>query len=176
VALCKKKKKKTLPHTPISASTNEEREREVLDLRVPEIRDDTRASARHGIKKNSNYSDSEVRKRQVLKRRRPYPYTCAGAGTPRSTSLSGHACPAAACQIELLSLPSVSCYRPWSPPPGPGPGCIHVKAGWLMGPGGLRWSRGCLAFTGYCHHQYCMVHGIHKGGRWGGVYCAMVEQ
>jgi len=34
-----------------------------------------------------------------------------------------------------------------------------------------------LAFTRYCHHQYCMVYGIQQGGRWcGGVYCAMVVQ
>jgi len=25
-----------------------------------------------------------------------------------------------------------------------------------------------LGFTRYCHHQYCMVYGIHKRGRWGG--------
>jgi len=34
-----------------------------------------------------------------------------------------------------------------------------------------------LAFTRYCHHQYCMVYGIQMGGRWGGgVYCAMAVQ
>jgi len=25
-----------------------------------------------------------------------------------------------------------------------------------------------LAFTRYCHHQYCMVCGLKRGGRWGG--------
>jgi len=34
-----------------------------------------------------------------------------------------------------------------------------------------------LAFTRYCHHQYCMVYGITRGGvGGGGVYCAMVVQ
>jgi len=33
-----------------------------------------------------------------------------------------------------------------------------------------------LAFTRYCHHQYFMVYGIHRRGRWGGVYCAMGVQ
>ena len=33
-----------------------------------------------------------------------------------------------------------------------------------------------LAFTRYCHHQYCMVYGIQNGGRWKGVYCAMTVQ
>jgi len=33
-----------------------------------------------------------------------------------------------------------------------------------------------LAFTRYCIHQYCMVYGIHRRGRCGGVYCAMVMQ
>jgi len=33
-----------------------------------------------------------------------------------------------------------------------------------------------LAFTRYCHHQYCMVHGIQKGGRQEGVYFPMVVQ
>jgi len=33
-----------------------------------------------------------------------------------------------------------------------------------------------LAFTRYCHHQYCMVYGIQGGGRLGGVYCAIVVQ
>jgi len=32
------------------------------------------------------------------------------------------------------------------------------------------------AFTRYFRHQYSMVKGIHKGGRWGGVYCALVVQ
>jgi len=27
-----------------------------------------------------------------------------------------------------------------------------------------------FACTRYCHHQYCMVYGIQKGGRCGGVY------
>ena len=26
-----------------------------------------------------------------------------------------------------------------------------------------------LAFTRYCHHQYCMVYGINREGRWRGV-------
>jgi len=30
--------------------------------------------------------------------------------------------------------------------------------------------------TRYCHHQYCMVYGIKRRGRWGGLYCAMVVQ
>jgi len=30
-----------------------------------------------------------------------------------------------------------------------------------------------LAFTRYCHHQYCMMYGIKDGGRWKGVDCAM---
>ena len=30
-------------------------------------------------------------------------------------------------------------------------------------------NRDCdLAFTRYCHHQYCMMYGIKKRGRWGG--------
>ena len=33
-----------------------------------------------------------------------------------------------------------------------------------------------LAFKRYCNHQYCMVFGIHRRSRWGGVYCAMVMQ
>jgi len=33
-----------------------------------------------------------------------------------------------------------------------------------------------LTFTRYCHHQYCMVFDIQGGGRWAGVYCAMVVQ
>jgi len=33
-----------------------------------------------------------------------------------------------------------------------------------------------LAFTRYCHHQYCMVYGIQKGGRWGGACCEMGVQ
>ena len=33
-----------------------------------------------------------------------------------------------------------------------------------------------LAFTRYCHHRYCMVYGIKRGGRWRGVYCPMVVQ
>ena len=33
-----------------------------------------------------------------------------------------------------------------------------------------------LAFARYCHHQYCMVYGINRGGRWRGVYCAMGGQ
>ena len=36
-----------------------------------------------------------------------------------------------------------------------------------------------LAFTRYCHGQYCMVYDIHKGGRRGSggvVYCALVVQ
>ena len=42
----------------------------------------------------------------------------------------------------------------------------------------LRRRRSCrgLAFTRYCLHQYCMVYGIQKEGRWEGVYCAMVVQ
>jgi len=34
----------------------------------------------------------------------------------------------------------------------------------------------CLAFKRYCHCQYCMVYGIHEGGRVGVVYCALVVQ
>ena len=35
-------------------------------------------------------------------------------------------------------------------------------------------ARRCLAFARYCHYQYCMMHGIQRGG-WGGVmYCANV--
>jgi len=31
-----------------------------------------------------------------------------------------------------------------------------------------------LAFTRYCHRQYCIVYGIQKViGPWGGVYCEM---
>jgi len=37
-------------------------------------------------------------------------------------------------------------------------------------------AHGGLAFTRYCHYQYCMVYGIHKGGWEGGVYCAIVVQ
>jgi len=33
-----------------------------------------------------------------------------------------------------------------------------------------------LAFTGYCHLQYCIVYGIQRGGRRGGVYCVMCVQ
>jgi len=33
-----------------------------------------------------------------------------------------------------------------------------------------------LAFTRYCHCQYCMVYGMYKGGRVGVVYCALVVQ
>ena len=33
-----------------------------------------------------------------------------------------------------------------------------------------------LAFTRYCHHQYCMVYGTPKGGRRGVTYCAIVVQ
>jgi len=45
----------------------------------------------------------------------------------------------------------------------PLPSCIHQA-----------WP---LAFTRYCHHQYCMVYGIQGGGgRWGAVYCAMSVQ
>jgi len=33
-----------------------------------------------------------------------------------------------------------------------------------------------LAFTRYCHQQYSIVYGILTGGRWEGVYCAMVVQ
>ena len=33
-----------------------------------------------------------------------------------------------------------------------------------------------LAFTRYCHCQYCMVYGIYKGGRVGVVWCALVVQ
>jgi len=33
-----------------------------------------------------------------------------------------------------------------------------------------------LAYTRYCHCQYCMVYCIHKGGRVGVVYCALVVQ
>jgi len=33
-----------------------------------------------------------------------------------------------------------------------------------------------LAFTRYCHYRYCMVYGITRGGRWGGVYRAIVVQ
>jgi len=33
-----------------------------------------------------------------------------------------------------------------------------------------------LAFTRYCHHQYRVVYGIKREGRWAGVYCAMVVQ
>ena len=47
------------------------------------------------------------------------------------------------------------------------------------GGGRRRLSRGAarrLAFTRHCHNQCCMVHGIQKEGRWGGVYGAMVVQ
>jgi len=33
-----------------------------------------------------------------------------------------------------------------------------------------------LAFTRYCHHQYCMAYGVHRGGGGGlvgDVYCTM---
>jgi len=41
----------------------------------------------------------------------------------------------------------------------------------------VRVNPGCLvAFTRYCHLQYCMVYGIQRRGRWEGVYCAMVVQ
>jgi len=33
-----------------------------------------------------------------------------------------------------------------------------------------------LAFTRYCHDQYCMVYGLLKGGREGVVYCAVAVQ
>jgi len=33
-----------------------------------------------------------------------------------------------------------------------------------------------LAFTRYCYYQYCMVYGIHKRGRVGVVYCALIVQ
>ena len=33
-----------------------------------------------------------------------------------------------------------------------------------------------LAFTRHCHHQYCKVYGINRGGRRGGVYCTIVVQ
>ena len=33
-----------------------------------------------------------------------------------------------------------------------------------------------VAFTRYCHCQYCMVYGIHKGVGWGVAYCALVVQ
>jgi len=45
--------------------------------------------------------------------------------------------------------------------------CLHVKR---HGPGQVQ-ERGVrlgLAFTRYCHHQYCMVYGINRGGRWEG--------
>ena len=33
-----------------------------------------------------------------------------------------------------------------------------------------------LAFTRYCYAQYCMVYSMHKGGRRGVEYCAIVSQ
>jgi len=33
-----------------------------------------------------------------------------------------------------------------------------------------------LAFTWYCHDQYCIVYGLLKGGRTGVVYCAIAVQ
>jgi len=35
---------------------------------------------------------------------------------------------------------------------------------------------GDLAYTRYCHDQYCTVYGIHKGGRSQVVYCVKVVQ
>ena len=42
--------------------------------------------------------------------------------------------------------------------------------------GQVHGSRCDLAFARDCHHQYCMVYGIHREGRWRGVYCAMGVQ
>jgi len=42
---------------------------------------------------------------------------------------------------------------------------------------GTRRSSTCsLALTRYCHRRYCIVYGIQKGGRWGGVYCEIGVQ
>jgi len=41
---------------------------------------------------------------------------------------------------------------------------------------GACWLGRVLAFTRYCHHQYCMVYGIQREDRWRDVYCAMGVQ
>ena len=33
-----------------------------------------------------------------------------------------------------------------------------------------------LVFTRYCHHKFCMLYGIQRRGRWGGIFCTMVVQ
>lgn len=38
------------------------------------------------------------------------------------------------------------------------------------------WSNPYLHLGLYCHHQYCIKYGIRRGGRWGGVYWAMIVQ
>ena len=40
-------------------------------------------------------------------------------------------------------------------------------------PSHLYYTLSHLAFTRSCYHQYCMMYGIRRGGRWRGVYCAM---
>jgi len=50
---------------------------------------------------------------------------------------------------------------------------VRVRFTFRFPAGVARWH---LAYTGYCHCRYCTVYGIRKGGRWEGVYCAMVVQ
>jgi len=64
--------------------------------------------------------------------------------------------------------------------------CSHIRGKGIR----YSYSRGCvseirkcrfpvwdaLAFTRYCHCQYCTVHGIHKWGRWVFVYFPIAVQ
>ena len=46
--------------------------------------------------------------------------------------------------------------------------CTYLFINLRRAPAGQPAVGGALAFTRYCHCQYCMVYGIQKEGPWGG--------
>jgi len=80
------------------------------------------------------------------------------------------------CVADVLAPHAVALVRGVDPVLGPVPaetrvGVVRFRT--AAGP----WRCG-LAFTRYCHHQYCMVYGIKRGGgsAGGGVHCPLVVQ
>ena len=54
--------------------------------------------------------------------------------------------------------------------------CLSMHASIAASDAGGRGIAVGLAFTRYCHYEYCMVHGIQKAGRGCVLYCAIDVQ
>jgi len=112
----------------------------------------------------NRYSRIPVAQPQEYKYRIPPGYPCRGGVNPNPESHTDRSTCTAHAQMPT---PFLSLFRVASLPPT---GIRSLPPISLL-PFSCR-----LAFTRYCHCQYCMVYGIDTGGRVGVVYCALVVQ